>query len=754
MLPLALAAAAAAASADEAALRALNTRVLAEAGGQKPSAMLAAHARAAIQAANRRETAAWREVESREDWERLRDRRVALLGETLKLPPPLARGEPESRVTGTIEGEGFRIEKLVFVSRPGLLVTANFYLPEPAPARPMPAILICHSHHHPKEESELEDMGVSWARAGAAVLVLDQLGHGERRLHPFVDARSFPRPFRAGRQDYHFRYNAGLQLQALGEELFGWMAWDLMRGVDLLVSRPGVDERRILLLGSVAGGGDPAAVAAALDPRIAAAAPFNFGGPQPETRYPLPADAEDSFDYAGGGSWESTRNLRLSARHGFLPWTIVAAIAPRGLIYAHEFSWDRERDPVWRRLESIYGFYGAPERLAFAHGRGTLTGNSPDDTHCNNIGAEHRRWIHQAFSRWFEMPPPAEGPRSRRPAAELRCLSEETAAALEARPFHEILLDLARSRAEEARRSLGALPAEARRLELRSRWASRLGEAVEAAAPRVVERRREPFAGGSIERVALETEEGIVVPLLLLLPAREGPARPPVVLAFAQEGKRVLLDRRAAAAARLLEGGAALCLPDLRGTGETAPADSDRGRRGAATAISSSYLMLGRTLLGARLRDLRAVLAFLRSHPEVDASRAALWGDSFAPANPPERELALPLEVEPWPAIAEPLGGALAALGALFEDGIAAVYARGGLESYESLLRSPFLYVPHDAIVPGAILDGDLTAVRAALAPESALFEDTVDALNRKLEDRAPAEPERLADWMLSRLKR
>ncbi len=80
----------------------------------------------------------------------------------------------------------------------------------------------------------------------------------------------------------------------------GWMAWDLMRGVDLLLARPGIDPERIILLGAVAGGGDPAAVTAALDPRITAVVPFNFGGPQPETHYPLPDDAEDSFNYAGG----------------------------------------------------------------------------------------------------------------------------------------------------------------------------------------------------------------------------------------------------------------------------------------------------------------------------------------------------------------------------------------------------------------------------------------------------------------------
>ena len=73
----------------------------------------------------------------------------------------------------------------------------------------------------------------------------------------------------------------------------GWMVWDLMRGVDLLLARPGIDKDRIILLGAVAGGGDPAAVTAALDPRVTAVVPFNFGGPQPE--YAVPDDPDAGF---------------------------------------------------------------------------------------------------------------------------------------------------------------------------------------------------------------------------------------------------------------------------------------------------------------------------------------------------------------------------------------------------------------------------------------------------------------------------
>ncbi len=126
----------------------------------------------------------------------------------------------------------------------------------------------------------------------------------------------------------------------------GWMVWDMMRGVDLLLNRKNVDREKVILIGAVAGGGDPAAVTAAIDSRITCAIPFNFGGPQPETQYPLPDDAESTFNYMGGAYWESTRNLRLSGRDGFLHWIIVGSVVPRCLIYGHEFGWDRERHPV------------------------------------------------------------------------------------------------------------------------------------------------------------------------------------------------------------------------------------------------------------------------------------------------------------------------------------------------------------------------------------------------------------------------
>ena len=219
---------------------------------------------------------------------------------------------------------------------------------------------------------------------------------------------------------------------------------------------------------------------------------------------------------------------------------------------------------------------------------------------------------------------------------------------------------------------------------------------------------------------------------MLLAPPNKAPTPLPVVVGLAQAGKQAFLERRSESIAELLAGGVAVCLLDVRGTGETKPRDDTRRHDGSSTSLSASEWLLGQTLVGSRLRDVRSVLRYLRSRADIDPGRMALWGDSFAPPNPKGRVLAVPLDADPFPDLAEPLGGLLALFGGLFEEDVRAVSVRGGLTSYASLLQSSFCYVPHDALVPGALTAGDLADVAAALAPLSLRLEDLVDGLNRE----------------------
>jgi cephalosporin-C deacetylase-like acetyl esterase len=710
-------------------LRKLDTNVLAtDADKAKELARtLSVDTRRRLDEANQRETDAWRAIKTRAEWERYRDDRIKALRASLGTTPPIP-SKIKTHVTGNLKGEGYEIDNIVYESRPGLWVTANMYRPATA-GKKMPGILIIHSHHNPKTQGELQDMGVTWARQGCVVLVPDQIGHGERRQHPFVDEKSYPKAYRVSRQDYYFRYNLGIQLSLVGDSLIGWMAWDMMRGVDVLLARPGVDPKRIALLGSVAAGGDSAAVTAALDPRIAVVAPFNFGGPQPETRYPLPKDAERTMNFAGSGSWESTRNLPRSVADGFLPWVIVGAAAPRGLIYAHEFAWDREHDPVWTRLGKIYSFYEAADHLASCNGRGAVTGKPPEATHCNNIGPEHRKGIYPAFKKWLDLPIPEKDANDRHTARELACLAPEIVKEIKPRTLIELAAEKADERLTVVRRQLAEKALAERRRRLSTEWSKLLHPVQKESRDKFRSVAEENLGRIRLVRLSAEVERGVPIPALLLLPSGK---RPPVVVGIAQEGKQRFLKERGRAIAELLRQNVAVCLVDVRGTGETRTG-SGRGRQTSDTSLSATEQMLGGTLLGARLRDLRAVVKYLQKRDDIDGSRLALWGESFAPVNAADRDLAAPLDAPDLPEQSEPLGALLATFGALENDHVKAVVARGGLVSYRSLLDSPFCYVPHDAVVPGALTTGDLPDILAALAPRALRIEGAVDGLNRRV---------------------
>ena len=676
--------------------------------------MLADDARSRRDAANRRSTEEWNRIRSKDAWEKFRAEKLKALRSSLGIPDLRSNDPVKLHVTNTLERNGFRVQNVLFESRPGLVVTANLYLPAKSD-RPMPGIVLCHSHHNPKSESELQEMGIGWARQGCAVIVPDLLGHGERRQHPFKSAADFAGSFRVGRQDYYFRYFTGMQLQLAGQSLCGWIATDLSRCVDVLHSLPNIDKTKTLIFGSVAGGGDPAAVAAALDERFTMAAIFNFGGPQPESPFPLPEHAETSFNYAGGGSWESTRNLAFSCRDGFLPWVIVGSIAPRKLIYAHEFSWDRERDPVWKRLQRIWSWYD-PNDLAAAHGTGKLSGKAPESSHCNNIGRVHRASMAPALKRWYGLEPPLSEPTDRHTSDQLRCITAN--APLKLQPVHELQRQYVNALEKQDSMSVR---------DLVTSWPTHLGVPQRLPAAKVVHTATKTSGSIHEERAILEVESNIMIPIIILRPSEV--KRPALIIGVAQDGKSGFLNKRSEEIAMLLRAGIAIVLPDLRGTGETRPGDG-RGRSSSATAISSTEWMLGRNLLGLRWRDLRSVIEYVRTRSDLDSDRLGVWGDSFAPLNADDARTEVPLDADPQPKLAEPLGGTLALIAGLLEK-VRCVSAHGGIVTYSSLLESPYMHVPHDIVVPTLLPTQDLDRTASAIAPRPLRITGLVDGRNR-----------------------
>jgi len=379
----------------------------------------------------------WQKVDSRESWERFRDQRLGALRRWLGPWPERTPLRPV--VTHRADyGDGFAIENIVFESRPHLLVTANLYLPDKVSGK-IPVILVVHSHHAPKTQSELQDLGMTWARSGTAVMVMDQLCAGERsQSQPWY------------RESYNGRYALGNQFLLARESLMKWMVWDLMRGIDLLLERPYIDPQRIIMLGAVAGGGDPAAVTAALDPRVAAVIPFNFGEAGPEEHYTegprgYPADTA----WTGWGEWETTRCLPRSSVDQFFPWLLCASVAPRPFLFSFEIGWpvDVDHEPIWARYKKVFELYGARSHLDSVHGFGPF----PGPGECTNVGTLLRGRIYPILARWLNVPSPATEYHNPRPDSELMCLTPALAAERRPQPASAIVLELARHQLATAR---------------------------------------------------------------------------------------------------------------------------------------------------------------------------------------------------------------------------------------------------------------------------------------------------------------
>ncbi len=178
---------------------------------------------------------------------------------------PSERTPLHPRITGKIQMDGFRIEKLIFESLPGVYVSALVYVPEEG-NKTHPAILV-PAGHAANGKIHYQALCQRLVQRGYVVISWDPVGQGERSQ--FWDAR-------AGKSRYNLicaeHAVLGNLAYLVGTNLARWEIWDGIRAVDYLLTRPEVDPERINITGT-SGGGFQAAHIAALDRRIKVAAP-------------------------------------------------------------------------------------------------------------------------------------------------------------------------------------------------------------------------------------------------------------------------------------------------------------------------------------------------------------------------------------------------------------------------------------------------------------------------------------------------
>jgi len=190
-------------------------------------------------------------------WEARRPILKAELQAALGLDPWPERTPLKARTTGIATRGYYRVENVVFESRPRFVVTANLFLPL-GQTGPFPAVVVVPGHAmvEGKNMEKYLTAQLGLVRQGFAVLAYDPIGQGERK--------------RPG-----FEHPLGYGSFLVGRTNEGYIVWDTIRAIDYLCSRSEIDPSRIGLTGN-SGGGENTFYTMPLDSRIKAAASCCF----------------------------------------------------------------------------------------------------------------------------------------------------------------------------------------------------------------------------------------------------------------------------------------------------------------------------------------------------------------------------------------------------------------------------------------------------------------------------------------------
>jgi hypothetical protein len=259
-------------------------------------------------------------------------------------------GPLKARVTGRLERPRYLIEKVVFESLPGVVVTANLYRP-PQPGK-YPGVLLPLGHWD-EGKPAMQRIAINLALKGFVALVYDPLGQGER-LQAYD--RRLGRSLGGWSTEQHFL--AGAQSLLAGESFARYRIWDAKRALDYLLSRPEVDADRIGCTGC-SGGGTVTTYISALDPRIKVAVPACYMNSFRVLFAGSVGDSEQSLPGFLSAGLDQTDFVELFAPK---PWLIASTLG--------DFFTPEGARQILEEARRWYHIYGAEEKVQWILGPG------------------------------------------------------------------------------------------------------------------------------------------------------------------------------------------------------------------------------------------------------------------------------------------------------------------------------------------------------------------------------------------------
>ncbi len=581
-----------------------------------------------------------------------------------------------AKTVGTLKREGYRIEKIIYESRPEHHVTANLYIPEGK--GPFPAVVMPLGHSQNGKAADYMQRGaILLAKNGFVALVYDPIGQGERSQ--LLD--KLGNPGIKGSTSEHTMIGVGALL--VGGSTASYRIWDGIRSIDYLVSRSEVDAKKIGCSGC-SGGGTLTSYLMALDDRIAAAAPscyitslerlFATIGPQ---------DAEQNI----------TGQVAIGLDHA--DYVFLRAPKPTLILASTKDFFDiRGTWDTFREAKRVYTKLGFPERLEIIEA---------DAGH--GYPKSHREAMARFFSRWLkgEDKSIVEGDFAIEKDADLQCTrSGQVLEDFKGRSVFDLNAALADELAKK-RAAKKWKPEELR--DLVGRVVGLNAQQVLRLDDRGVVTRPEGEIGKAIFRtgglplpvLAFSSKDEKIATTMILCAHDQGAA-----VAAAEGG---VLERLAGSDRRALA-------VDLRGYGETAAGVAAPDKIPAfGVEFKESFLSLhlNRPLLGQRAADLLGVINFI----------------------PKEKQLELVGSGTAAPVILH---------AAATNDRVKAVTIDGGLVSWDNVVRTPISHNQLANVVPGVLKVYDLPDLAAAIAPRKLTIRNPVDAAGKPLTKEAAEE--------------
>lgn len=301
------------------------------------------------------------------------------------------------RVSGIVDRDWYVIEKVVFESRPEFFVTANLYVPK-GRKFPLPGIVgSCGHSVNGKAAEAYQSFAQGLARKGYVVLIFDPIGQGERLQYPDPDDHG--KSLVGAGTGEHIR--AGNQQYLVGEFFGSWRAWDGIRALDYLLSRPEVDPMHVGITGN-SGGGTMTTWLAGVESRWTMAAPSCFVTTfRRNVENELPQDTEQC----------PPKVLSFGLDH----CDFLAALAPKPvIILAQEKDYfdARGSEETFARLKRLYELLGTPDNIRLFIG--------PRE---HGYGLENREAMYGMFNRATGNPDDGKEPAlTIEPDAVLQCL--------------------------------------------------------------------------------------------------------------------------------------------------------------------------------------------------------------------------------------------------------------------------------------------------------------------------------------------